>query len=97
MRSKATHAGCTGVMSAVGIGGITGASIAEVGGGATTVGSCAIEMPWWTSKMCDFLKSLSVGSLKPLPGSSGRPFGTVESWEPIMLFCRRVVKPENAE
>ena len=82
LRSKATHAGWTGVISADGIGGIVGGSTADVIGGATTVGSCVIEMPWCTSKMWDFLKSETTGFLKPLPGSMGSPLGTDESCEP---------------
>jgi hypothetical protein len=72
-------------MSAVGIGGIFGASTVPVAGGAEAVGSCETGMPWCTSNTCDFLKSVRVGSLKPLPGSSGRPLGTTESCDPTVL------------
>ena len=92
LRSKATHAGWTGVMSADGTTGGGGGSSVDVGGGATAVGSCETGMPWCTSKTCDFLKSETVGSLKPLPGSMGRPLGTVESCEPIVAMVLELVK-----
>jgi hypothetical protein len=86
---------CTGWISAVGIGAIRGgATLPEkLAAGATRDGSCETGMPWCTSKICDFLKSVTVGSLKPLPGSIGRPLGTELCCEPIIALttCDRRV------